>query len=104
MITCCLTYVIDPYKTAEFEAYARRWIPLVRRHGGAHHGYFLPSEGASNVALALFSFPSLARYEDYRVASAADPDCIAAREFARQTRCFSSYQRTFFRPTGTLDA
>jgi hypothetical protein len=98
MITCCLTYVIDPFKIDEFEAYGRRWMPLVDRFGGVHHGYYLPSEGANNVAMALFSFPSLARYEEYRAASAMDPDCIAARDFARETRCFSSLERTFFRP------
>jgi len=97
MITCCLTYVIDPFKLEEFEAYGRRWMPLVARFGGVHHGYFLPSEGANNVAMALFSFPSLASYEEYRTASANDPDCIAARSFARDTRCFLSYERTFFR-------
>ena len=100
MITCCLRYVIDPYKLEEFETYARQWIPLVRKHGGEHHGYFLPSEGANNVALALFSFSSLSRYEQYRVTTAIDPDCIAARDFARDTRCFVSYERTFFRPIG----
>ena len=98
MITCCLRYRIDPYKLAEFEDYARRWIPLVARHGGEHHGYFLPSEGANDVALALFSFPSLASYEQYRVTSAVDADCMAARDFARDTRCFLSLERSFFQP------
>jgi NIPSNAP len=55
------------------------------------------------VAMALFSFPSLARYEQYRTDSATDPDCAAAREFASRTRCFLSYQRTFFRPTGASE-
>ena len=99
MITCCLTYVIDPFKLDEFEEYARQWIPLVRKHGGDHHGYFLPSEGANNVAMALFSFPNLASYEQYRLNSASDPECTAARSFANRTRCYLSYQRTFFRPS-----
>jgi hypothetical protein len=93
-----LRYVIDPYKLEEFEDYAKRWIPLVARFGGTHHGYFLPSEGANNVALALFSFATLADYERYREGSAADRDVIAAREYARSTRCFLSYERTFHRP------
>jgi NIPSNAP len=63
MITCHLRYTIDPYKRDEFEAYGRMWIPLVNRFGGIHHGYFLPHEGANNIAYALFSFPSLAEYE-----------------------------------------
>jgi hypothetical protein len=100
MITCCLRYVIDPYKAREFEDYARRWLPLVARHGGEHHGYFLPGEGANDVALALFSFPSFAAYERYREAIRTDHDAAAAHAFARTTRCFLRYDRTFFRPTG----
>ncbi len=75
MITCYLRYVIDPDKAKEFEHYGKLWLPLVAKFGGTHHGYFLPSEGANNIALALFSFPSLAAYEDYRTRSFQDPDC-----------------------------
>jgi hypothetical protein len=78
MITCSIRYIIDPYKLKEFEHYGKSWIPLVETFGGQHHGYFLPSEGASNVALALFSFPSLAAYETYRASSLDDPECQAA--------------------------
>jgi hypothetical protein len=46
MITCVLDYVIDPKKIDAFEAFARRWMQLVEQHGGQHHGYFLPAEGA----------------------------------------------------------
>lgn len=53
MITCYVRYVIDPKKVKEFEEYAKMWIPLVEKFGGQHNGYFLPSEGANNVALAL---------------------------------------------------
>ena len=61
MMTCYLRYIVDPLKLAEFENYARMWIPLVEKFGGKHHGYFMPSEGANNVALALFSFRRLRR-------------------------------------------
>ncbi|CAN7413959.1 NIPSNAP family protein [Pseudoduganella sp. LjRoot289] len=98
MITCYLRYIIDPYKLTEFEHYGKIWIPLVERFGGRHHGYFLPSEGVSNVALAMFSFPSLAEYEQYRTKSMSDPDCQAAFRYAEETRCFLSYERSFFRP------
>lgn len=98
MVTCYLRYVIDPYKLAEFEHYAKLWIPLVNKFGGQHHGYFLPSEGANNVALALFSFPSFAEYEQYRKDSLNDPACIAAFKYAEDTRCVVSYERSFFRP------
>lgn len=98
MITCYLRYVIDPAKLSEFEHYAKLWIPLVDRFGGSHHGYFLPSEGANNIALALFSFPSLAAYEQYRKESLQDPECQAAFQYATDTQCIVSYERSFFRP------
>lgn len=98
MITCYLRYVIDPYKLAEFEHYAKLWIPMVTRLGGTHHGYFMPHEGASNIALALFSFPSLADYEVYRQKMAADPECQAAFDYAEKTRCIVSYERSLMRP------
>ncbi|MDH4440331.1 MAG: NIPSNAP family protein [Rhizobium sp.] len=98
MITCSLRYVIDPYKLKEFEHYAELWIPLVNRLGGTHHGYFLPHEGANDIALALFSFPSLAAYEVYREAMAGDPECQAAFAYAEETRCILRYERSFMRP------
>lgn len=98
MVTCYLRYVIDPYKLKEFEHYGRLWIPLVEKFGGKHHGYFMPSEGASDVALALFSFDSLAAYEQYRQRSMQDPECQAAFRYAEETRCILSYERSFFRP------
>ena len=98
MITCYLKYVIDPYKIKEFEVYARMWIPLVNKLGGTHHGYFLPHEGANNIAVALFSFPTLAEYEIYRNKMKKDPDCLKAFEHAEKTRCVVSYERSFMAP------
>lgn len=98
MVTCYLKYIIDPYKLSEFERYSKMWIPLVEKFGGQHHGYFLPSEGANNVAIALFSFQSLAAYEEYREASFHDEECLAAFAFAKETRCVVSCERSFMRP------
>ena len=98
MVTIYLRYVIDPFKLKEFEHYGKLWIPLVEKFGGQHHGYFMPSEGANNIALALFTFPSLAEYEQYRIASFKDADCRAAFRYAEDTRCILSYERSFFRP------
>jgi len=98
VVTCYLRYVLDPSKLKEFEHYGKLWIPLVARFGGQHHGYFLPSEGANNIALALFTFPSLATYEKYRQDSMQDPDCLAAFQYAQDTQCILSYERSFFRP------
>lgn len=98
MVTCFIEYIVDVKKIAEFEHYAKLWIPLVNKFGGQHQGYFLPSEGVSNVALALFTFPSLAEYEQYRNDSFKDPECIQAFDYASQTQCIKSYKRSFFRP------
>ncbi len=98
MITCYLKYVIDPFKLEEFEHYGKLWIPLVEKFGGIHHGYFMPHEGQSNIALALFSFPSLAEYETYRNRAAEDVDCQKAMEYHRETQCYLSYERSFMRP------
>ncbi|AWB02260.1 NIPSNAP family protein [Vibrio harveyi] len=98
MITCYVRYVIDAKKPKEFEEYAKMWIPLVEKFGGQHNGYYLPSEGANNIALALFTFPSLAAYEEYREKSLNDEECIQAFKFAEETDCVLSYERSFFRP------
>jgi hypothetical protein len=78
LITCYLRYVIGPHKAAEFERYARMLIPLVNKFRGIHHGCFLRHEGANNIALALFSFPSPAAHEEYRLKMARDPQCLRA--------------------------
>ena len=98
MITCYLRYEVRPDKLADFEAYGAMWLDLMPRFGGIHHGYFLPSEGESDVALAMFSFPSLAAYEQYRKDAGADPDVQKAVAFTKETRCFIRYERSFFRP------
>jgi len=98
MVTCFLKYVIDANKIAEFEHYGKLWITLVGKLGGQHHGYLLPSEGANNIAYAFFTFPSLAAYEDYRARSFKDPDCQKAFQYAQDTGCILSYERSFLRP------
>jgi NIPSNAP protein len=105
-VTCHLRYEIDPSKLDAFERFARRWIALVERSGGQHHGYFLPSEGASDVAYALFTFPSLAAYEEYRQDFARDPDFVAADRIREESGCVRRYERSFLRPVldGDLDA
>jgi hypothetical protein len=98
MVTCFLRYTIDPEKVREFESYAKMWIPIVTRMGGTHHGYFLPHEGANNIAIALFSFPTLAAYEEYRSKMATDPESVKAQQAVADSRCIVSYERSFMRP------
>ena len=103
-VTCHLRYEIDPSELDAFERFARRWIALVERSGGRHHGYFLPSEGASDVAYALFTFPSLAAYEAYRQGFGHDPDFVAADRIREESGCVRRYERSFLRPLLEGDA
>jgi hypothetical protein len=50
VITCHVRYEVKLGKLADFEAYGAMWLDLIPRFGGVHHGYFLPSQGASDVA------------------------------------------------------
>jgi len=107
-----LRYKVNPAKLAEFEHYARVWMRLIEKYGGTHHGYFVPDdvpssaafsfpgvgeEGPSNIAVALFSFPTVEAYEIYRREVANDPECLAAISHYEQTECFTKYERTFMR-------
>jgi hypothetical protein len=65
-VTCCIRYVIDPFKRDAFETYAREWLAVIPACCGDLLGYFMPWEGTNNVAFALISFESLAAYERYR--------------------------------------
>jgi hypothetical protein len=98
MITCVVRYTIDPAQIDAFERFATEWMRLVDARGGRHHGYFLPGEGASDEALALFSFPSLAAYENYRKLFGVDPEFVAADRIRDESGCVLRYERTFMRP------
>ncbi|MCC4632664.1 MULTISPECIES: NIPSNAP family protein [Xanthomonas] len=98
LIACWLRQVIETYQLVEFEHDTRLWIPLAARFGGQHHGYLLASEGANNIALAMFSFPSLAQYDRYRVASREIAACLLAFADAERTRCVVNDERSCFGP------
>jgi hypothetical protein len=89
---------------------------LIGKYGGTHYGYFVPGRdgdnfpdaafsfpglgtaGPANVAVALFSFPNIEAYEKYRRDVAEDGECQAATARFNETKCFSSYERTFLFP------
>ena len=96
-ITCCIRYVIDPYKRDAFEQYARSWSDIIPRCGGDLIGYFMPHEGTNNIALALISCESLAAYEAYRARIKADPEGMANFRFAEEEKFILSEERTFLR-------
>ena len=116
MFTCFIRYRIEPDKLNEFREYAHSWISLIRKYGGTHHGYFIPgndgdelpdvafsfpglgSDGPTDIAVALFSFPDIETYHKYRRDVAEDEGCKAATVRFNETKCFSSYERTFLVP------
>lgn len=96
-ITCFIRYVIDPFQTEAFEAYAQRWLSIIPTCGGDVVGYFLPHEGTNNIAWGLIRFDSLAAYEAYRQRLREDPAARANFETARQGRFILGEERTFLR-------
>jgi len=116
MITCHVRYTLNLDQLPAFEEYARLWIRLIDRLGGTHHGYFLPSddekaknhgrfsfpwigsEGPSDVAIAVFSFPDWETYEFYRAEAGKHEECERASKIVEDTNCFTSYERIFMRP------
>ena len=116
MFTCFIRYTIEPDRLEQFKEYAQAWIMLIRRYGGIHHGFFVPgtdgddlpratfsfpdmgADGPPNIAIALFSFPTVEMYERYRQDVASDDDCKAVTAKFNETRCFASYERTFLIP------
>jgi len=110
LITCFIRYTVNPEKLDDFELYARTWMRLIEKYGGTHHGYYLPDSdappasfsfpglgeaGPDNIAIALFSFPSVAAYESYRREVSHDPECQAITKHHDETRPFMKYERTF---------
>jgi hypothetical protein len=96
-VTVFIRYQLDPFKRDAFEAYAKRWLDIIPRNGGAPVGYWLPHEGTNNIAFALISFESLAAYEGYRARLRTDKDGIANFQFAEKERFILAEERTFLR-------
>jgi hypothetical protein len=98
MVTCFIKYIIDPNQVSEFELYGKKWIDLVNEMGGIHHGYLLPFEGSNNVGYASFSYPSLAAYEEYRIALSKSEKCQEVLRNADDKKFIISYERSFMKP------
>jgi NIPSNAP protein len=116
VFTCFIRYSVDPEKLDDFKEYAHSWIALICKYGGIHHGYFIPGteadklpraafsfpglgrDGPPNIAVALFSFPSVEAYDKYRRDVADDEACAVATAKFNATNPFSDYERTFLVP------
>ena len=75
MITLHLRYTIDPNKLSDSRAYVEAEMKPISESGGSIVGYYLPTDfaGATNEAIGIIDFPSLAEYEIYRAKLAAHP-------------------------------
>jgi NIPSNAP len=97
MLTLCIRYTLDGAKLADFEAYARSVAGPIERCGGKVVGYFAPTKfaGPTNVGLSLIDFPSLAAYERYREALAADSEHAEVARRAAQSGVILVEDRSF---------
>jgi len=97
MLTLCIRYTLDAAKLADFEAYAHGVAGPIERCGGKVVGYFTPTKfaGPTNVGLSLIDFPSLAAYERYREALAADPEHTEVARRAAQSGVILVEDRSF---------
>jgi hypothetical protein len=97
-VTVFIRYHIDPFKRAQFEQYAKRWLSIIPKAGGDLLGYWMPHEGTNNIAFALISFESLAAYESYR-ARLREPgsEGVANFNFAEEHKFILAEERTFLR-------
>ena len=94
-VTCVIRYEIDPYQREAFERYAQNWGRIIPRCGGQLLGYFLPHEGANNIAWGLVAFDSLASYEAYRTRVKADDEGRKNFAMASEKRLILREERTF---------
>lgn len=97
MITCVITYEIDPFKKVDFETYARNWGQAIPRCGADLIGYFAPHEGSATTAYGIYSLPSLAAYEVYKTRLAADPLGKENYAFAQRERFIRREDRIFMK-------
>jgi len=96
-ITVFIRYTLDPFRREQFEEYARYWLTLIPKCGGALVGYWMPHEGTNNIAYGLISFDCLASYEAYRKRLRADAGGMANFRFAEEQHFILSEERTFLR-------
>ena len=94
-VTVFIRYQLDPFKRAQFEQYAKRWLSVIPKCGGDLIGYFVPHEGTNNIAFALISFESLAAYERYRARLRDDDEGVANFSFAEEQKFILAEERTF---------
>ena len=102
MYTLCIHYTLDPNRIAHFRTYVEAELQVIRRSGGKVVGYFLPTDfaGPNNEAYGLIDFPTLARYEEYREALAADADHKKNAAALERSGAVAAMNRSIVQRTG----
>ena len=95
MITCIITYDIEPWGREAFVDYARVWGEAIPAAGADLVGYFAPHEGSATTAYGIYNIESLAEYEAYRARLRADPRGRGNFEFAQRERFIRREDRLF---------
>jgi hypothetical protein len=94
-ITCVIRYQIDPFQRDAFKKYAENWGRIIPRCGGHLVGYFLPHEGANDIAWGLIAFDSLASYECYKARLKSDKEARENFDMAQTKRLILREERNF---------
>ena len=94
-LTCLIRYQIDPFQREDFKKYAENWARIIPRCGGHLLGYFLPCEGANDIAWGLIAFDSLAAYETYRARLRGDAEALENFALAQTKRIILREERNF---------
>lgn len=97
MITCVITYEIDPWRADAFDRYAQAWGRAIPRCGADLIGYFAPHEGSATRAYGIYNIESLAAYEAYRARLREDEEARENFAFAKAGRFIRSEDRLFVR-------
>ncbi|MBN8808010.1 MAG: NIPSNAP family protein [Sphingomonas sp.] len=95
MITCIITYDIEPWGRDAFVDYARAWGEAIPAAGADLIGYFAPHEGSATTAYGIYDIADLAAYEAYRARLKADPIARRNFEFAQTERFIRREDRLF---------
>lgn len=95
MITCIITYDIEPTGHDAFAQYARGWSSAIPECGAALIGYFAPHEGSATTAYGIYDIASLAEYEAYRARLRDHPTARENFAFAQKERFIRREDRLF---------
>ena len=98
MIACFIRYELDPFKTAEFEHYAKAWGQAIPESGADLIGYFAPHEGSATIGYGVYTIDNLAAYEAYRARLREHPVGRENFAFARAEQFIRREDRLFLRP------